>query len=78
MWRRTTEDKKHKKIIERGQGDSWRPQCLEAFMDALCSTREKKDLMMMMMITMMNCGVTVSRIQRITANIRIAVLNCDW
>jgi hypothetical protein len=48
-------------------------------MDALCSTREKKDLMMMMMmITMMNCGVTVSRIQRITANIRIAVLNCDW
>jgi len=26
-----------------------------------------------------NCGVTVSRrIQRITADIRIAVLNCNW
>ena len=29
-WRRTIQDEKHKKIMERGQGDSRRPQCLEA------------------------------------------------
>jgi len=29
-WRWTTEDEKHKTIMERGQGDSLRPQCLEA------------------------------------------------
>ena len=29
-WRRTIEDKKHKKVMERGQRDSWRPQCVEA------------------------------------------------
>ena len=39
--------KKHKKIMERGQGDSWRPQCLETLHGCPMLNKELKDLMMM-------------------------------
>jgi len=38
--------------MERGQGDSWRPQCLEALHGCPMLHKELKDLMMMMMMMM--------------------------
>jgi len=38
--------------MERGQGDSWRPQCLEALHGCPMLHKELKDLMMILMINL--------------------------